>query len=334
MSQHRALRFKLEKLDANDHVIEEKTPVLIDGEIKVSYSDVNRRTCNFSLLEPLDASWMSYRWKPYYGIEVNGEVTYYPLGVFIPVNPIEEEQQTGFVSKFQGRDKATLLEEAFSDIPLTFLAGTPLKVVASTLFALIGETKLNLEDVPYTLATDFTFEEGVNLEHILSTLIRSFAADWYYDRNGFAVLESLPSVNLRPVRYTFSEGDDAIHIETTRSFDSDKYWNRVVVVGGRADTGIFRQTYEDTAQVTLAGREITRFFKEDGATSQMQVNELATQLLEAGIRIPSNINIKNLPLVQLEPKQVIMHNFIKYEVIDFNIPLDTGIQQIEAGEIQ
>lgn len=333
MSQHRALHFKIEKLDSNDVVLEEKQIQLIDGEVRVEYDDVNRRTCQFQLLEALPDDWMSKRWKPYYGIEENGSVHYYPLGVFIPVNPSEDEEQSGYVTKYQGRDKATLLADAYSDIPLTFTAGTSLKAVASTLFAMIGETKLNLEDLPYTLAVDYTFEEGISLEHILSTLIRSFAADWYYDVNGYAVLENLPTVTQRPVRQRFDEGDNSIFIETSRAFDTSKYWNKVTVIGGRADTGIFRQTYENTDHITLAGREITRFFKEDTATSQMQVNNLATQLLDIGTRLPANITIKNLPLVQLEPKQVIEHNFVKYEVISFNIPLSTDIQIIQAGEV-
>lgn len=333
MSQHRALHFKIERLDDNDNVIEEKTPVLIDGEVKISYSDINRRTCKFSLLEPLPEDWMGNRWKPYYGIAENGSITYYPLGVFIPVNPDEKEEQSEFITEYQGLDKATLLDEAYSDIPITFTAGLPIKEVAQFIFSMIGETKLNFEDLPYVLATDFTFEEGVSLEHIMSTLIRSFAADWYYDRNGYAILENLPVVTQRPVRYLFEEGDNAIHIESSRNFDTSKYWNRVIVVGGRADTGIFRQTYQDDDEITKAGRQITKFFKEDGATSQFQVNQLTAQLLEIGTRLPANIVIQNLPLIELEPKQVIQYKFTKYEVIDFNIPLNTGLQTLSAGEI-
>lgn len=334
MSHHRPLYFKLERLNSSDVVVEEKQVQLVDGEVKISYDDINRRSCAFTLVEALPDTWMSSRWKPYYGIEMNGTVVYYPLGVFLPVNPSEDEELSGYVTKYQGVDKASLLSDAYSDIPLTFTAGTPIKSVASTIFAMIGETKLNLENLPYTLATDFTFEEGVTLEHILSTLIRSFTADWYYDVNGVAVLQNLPAVTSRPVRQNFTEGDDAIHIETTRSFETDKYWNKVVLVGGRADTGIFRQAYTNSTEVTRAGRTIARFFKEDTATSQNQVNELATQLLEIGIRMPANITIKNLPLVELEPKQVIQHNFVKYEVISFNIPLSTDLQIIQAGEVQ
>jgi len=333
MSQHRELYFKIERLNSSDVLIEDKTVRLIDGQVKVEYDAINRRTCEFSLLEPLPETWMSSRWKLYSGRKIDDEIVYESVGIFIPVNPTEEETNTGYVSKYQGVDKAQILKDAFSDIPITFASGTTLKAVATTIFGMIGETKLNLENVPYTLATSFTFEEGVDLEHMLSTLIRSFPADWYYDVNGYAVLESLPVAYLRPVKYEYEEDDDSIYIGSSTSIDTDKYWNKVVVIGGRVDTGIFRQTYTNTVQVQVAGRTITRFFKEDAATSQQQVNDLATQFLDAGTRLPKTINIQNLPIIDLEPKEIIKKNNIRYEVIAFNIPLSTELQTIQAGEV-
>lgn len=334
MPSHKLLRFKIERLDANDNLVEEKTVKLIDGEVKVAYDDINRRTCSFELLEPLSEDWMGSRWKLYYGTQSNnGVVTYDPLGVFLPINPVEDEDPVGYTTKFQGVDKAQLLADAYSDIPITYAAGTTLKEIAIDIFDRIGETKRNFEDVPYELATEFTFEESVTLEHILSTLVRSFPADWYYDRNGIAVLESLPVVTARPIKHNFVQGDDSIYTQSSRNFDTGKYWNRVVVVGGKADTAIFRQTYDSPEGYAQAGRYITKFFKEDAATSQDQVNDLATQFLDAGLRLPANINIHNIPLTDLEPKQVIQKGEVKYEVIEFNIPLSTDLQQIQAGEV-
>lgn len=333
MSNHKELYFKIERLDANDNVIEEKTPQLIDGDVRVTYDDVNRRTCSFQLLESLPTDWMSSRWKLYYGEKSNNVINYTPVGVFIPVNPSEEEKTEGYITKYQGLDKAQLLAEAYNDIPLNFAEGTTLKEVAETIFGLINETKLNLEDVPYALASDFTFEEGVSLEHILSTLVRSFPADWYYDVNGWAVLEVLPASSQRPVIYNFEENDDSILISSTRNIDISKYWNKVIVVGGRVDTGIFRQTYQNDDAIATAGRTITRFFKEDSATSQDQINDLATQFLEAGLKLPATIRISNIPIVTLEPKQIIQKGEVKYEIISFNIPLSTDLQTIEAGEL-
>lgn len=331
--KHRKIYFKIERLDANDQLLEEKTIELVEGEVRVSYDDICRRTCSFTLKEALPHDWMRSRWKPYYGVQQDDGVHFTSLGVFLTANPEEVEQTTGAVTRYQGEDKAMLLAHAFSDIPLTFAQGTPLKEVAQTIFALIGETNLNLEDVPYELQTEFSFEEGISLEHILSTLVRSFPADWYYDRNGIAVLESLPTAEQRPIKYTFEENDESILLDTKKNFDTDKYWNRVVLVGGTVDSGIFRQTYGSDVQREVAGRWITKFFKEDTATSQQQVNELAWQLLDAGIRLPAEILIRNLPIADLEPKQIIMYKNTRYEITDFNIPLDLSTQSIQAGEV-
>lgn len=331
--KHRKLYFKLERLDDNDVLIEEKSLNFIDGQVSVSYSDICRRICNFTLNEELPTDWMSSRWKMYYGMHNGTEVDYTPVGVFIPEDPEESEVLSGFETRYQGSDKSVLLSEAFSDIPITYGAGTTLKEIAEDIFARIGETRLNLADVPYALATEFSFEEGISLEHILSTLVRSFPADWYYDANGIAVLEALPVAEERPIKYAFEESDDSIFIDTKRSFDTSKYWNKVVVIGGSADTGIFRQTYGNDVQREIAGRWKTKFFKEDTATSQQQVNELAVQFLDAGLRMPANITIHNLPIADLEPKQIITYRNVRYEVVDFNIPLSLDIQTIQAGEV-
>lgn len=333
MSQHRSLYFKIEKLDNNDVVVAELTPKLLEGEVKVEYDDVNRRTCNFTLLEALPDDWQGSRWKLYYGMKINGVITYDAVGVFIPVNPSEDEIEQGYQTKYQGVDKTQILVDAYSDIPLTYPAGTTLKELAIDIFGRVSETKLNLNDVPYALETDFTFEEGVTLEHILSTLVRSFPADWYYDRNGYAVLEVLPEATARPITYSFQENEESILIDQNKSIDTSKYWNQVVVVGGQVDTGIFRQTYSNSDAITAAGRTVTKFFNEDSATSQDQINDLATQFLNAGLQLPKTIQMRNLPLPKLEPKQVIKVGEIKYEVISFNIPLDLGDQQITAGEL-
>lgn len=333
MSQHREVYFKIERLDSNDAFIEEKTVELIDGNINIAYSDICRRSTSFTLREPLPDGWMANRWKMYYGIKKDEITSYTPLGVFIPMNPEEDAILSSWTTKYQGVDKAQILADAVNDIPLTFAIGTTLKNVALTIFGMISETKLNLQDVPYALATAFTFEEGTSLERILSTLIRSFPADWYYDANGIAVLEALPIARYRPIKYTFDEGDDSIFVDSTRSFDTDKYWNRVTVIGGQIDSGIFRQTYGDDVQKAIAGRWVTKFFKEDTATSQTQVNELATAYLAAGIQIPANIVIHNLPIADLDTKQIIVHGNKKYEVVDFNVPLDLSLQTIQAGEI-
>lgn len=333
MSQHRELYFKIERLDYQDFVVDDKSLQLNSGDVRVAYDAINRRTCSFELTEALPADWMRYRWKPYYGQKINGVIEYTSLGVFIPVNPDETEVSSGYITKLQGVDKAVLLSEAYSDIPLTFTTGTTLKEVATEIFGMVSETKLNLDDVPYALATDFTFEEGISLEHILSTLVRSFPADWYYDRDGYAILEQLPPADQRPVVYDLVEGDASIYVRSSRSIDTDQYWNKVTVVGGTVDTGIFRQTYYNDIEYQKAGRWVTRFFKEDVATSQEQVNDLAAQFLDAGSRLPVNISIHSLPLADLEPKQIVTKSGVKYEIIDFNIPLNLDLQQIRAGEV-
>ena len=94
------LYFKIEKLDSNDNIVEELTPVLVDGDIRLDYDDTHRRTCTFSLLQELPNNWMSARWKLYYGRKIDGVIEYTPQGVYIPINPSEEDVLSNKLSKY------------------------------------------------------------------------------------------------------------------------------------------------------------------------------------------------------------------------------------------
>ena len=497
---NRELYFKIERLNQDGILIEEKNLSLISGEVKVARDSIYRRTCKFDLSEPLPDSWLGDLWRLWYGQLINGTVVYESLGVFIPLDPIETQDGTGRLTSYQGVDKTKWLIDSIGQGPIQFSTNDTLKDVASVHLDAIGETRRNLVDVPYSLNTNYTFAEYREAEHTLRTLVDSFTCDFYYDRNGYATLVELPAPNSRPISYTFEDNESSVFVESKRKVETSNYWNRVIVVGGSTDSEIFRsilfdyssdvssqtvtQTnknqnhaifedgtftragqdfvipqgidnlrsiilsmrnftgvakdvtvlmynsvddfnadvwyaptnqraigtanvssgsfsdiefvfdepfgvipgeslfiaiindndtavileYHDTSQyadgqryfvayvggggtITLDpvagdlyfkitsyvpdanGRRITRYFKEDAATSQDQVDALAVKYLDEGIRIPSTISLQNFPITSLEVKDIIVKDGIKYEVLDFNIPLGLGLQTINAGKV-
>jgi hypothetical protein len=505
---NREVYFKIERLNGEDVAIEEKTPVLLSGNVSVSAGDKHRRKCTFTLAEPLPDAWLFDRWRLYYGFSVSGVVVYESLGVFVPLDPTEEDKGTGKITTYSGVDKTQLLMDSIGIAPTQFTQDQSLKEVVALHLDAVDETHRNLKDLPYMLPTNYTFADYRDAEHTLNTFVSSFACDFYYDRNGIAVLEEMPTPKERPIAYTFQEGEASIHTDTKRKFQSSLYYNKVIVVGGNADTGIFRsilsdysndsvevaydQLVADSETVIFDGggfkrvgqdfivpegvdnirsiklqlenpsadteckirilaystytdfnndlwydptlhrayadlvvpfatgyleydfvfdtpfgvvpgesiffvavadapgdktgascytkwnttsvdpnsqyyeigyggaggssaiapatgelyfeattftpdegaRRITRYFKDDAAASQDQVDAQAVKYLDEGIRIPSTINIENVPLIDLEAKDIIVKDGVKYEVLSFNIPLDLSLQSIEAGVIQ
>ncbi len=334
MANDRELYFRIEKLDSNDVVVEEKTPVLISGEVTVSRKDIHRRKCRFTLAEALPDDWVSARWKLYYGQKINGQIEYDALGVFLPIDPSENETTTGKTTSYQGVDKMQLLLESYGEAPISFATSDTLKEVAQAHYDAISEASQNLDDLSYSLNTNYTFGEWRSAQHTLATLINSFTAETYYDKNGIAVLKALPPVASRAVAFEFPEGDDAIHVSVDKTEKNSNYWNKVIVLGGKVDEPIFRKELTDSDEVTRVGRTITKMFRNDVASSQQQVDDLADELLQEGTRIPAEITIYNLPLTNLEVNQIIRIGLVKYEVLSLNVPLGLGLQTIKAGRVE
>ncbi len=504
---NRELYFKIERLNQADIVIEEKTPHLISGEVKVSRDDKYRRTCKFDLSEELPENWLLDLWRLWYGRKVNGVIEYDSLGVFIPLDPVETQDGTGKVTSYQGVDKTKWLVDSIGDAPTSFTQNQTLKEVAIEHLDAIGETQRNLVDLPYTLNTNYTFSEYREAEHTLRTLVDSFTVDFFYDRNGYATLLELPTPNERPVAYEFEDGEASIYTQSKKKIQTSDYWNKVIVVGGNADSDTFRsikldysndvlseevanrngavtkslfeggghgrqgqdllvpdgidnigsviikvnnpngtiqpitvlayssvelfnadswfaptnarqtgvvdipanstgeyeavfnepftvfpgesifyvliadqsgsgkggpflniymddttsqyadgQRYENyyggaggtvdltavpgdlyfVAKAYVPGenrRRITRYFKDEAATSQDQTDALAVKYLDEGIRIPSTISLQSFPITSLEVKDIIIKDGVKYEVLEFNIPLGLGLQTITAGKV-
>ena len=330
---NREVYFKIEMLDPNDKVVEVKTPVLKSGSVTVSSTDSHRRKCEFTLLEPLPPSWLSSRWRLFYGQKIDGVITYDSLGVFLPMDPVESETPTGKITSYQGVDKRQLLMDSIGEVTIQFTQNQTLKEVVALHLNGVDITKQNLVDLGFYLRANYIFGDDKSANHTLSTIVNSFTADFYFDRNGIAVLENLPPASQRPVVKTLKGDSASVYTSSTSSFKLSDYFNRVIVIGGTADTEIFRAELENADQIALAGRTITRHIPVDVAASQDQVDALAEQYLDEGTRIPALLSITNFPIVDLEVKQIIEKDGEKYEVLSFNIPLGLGLQTIEAGKV-
>lgn len=336
MNKNRELWFKLERLDSSEAVLEAVTGKLTGGRVEISATHENRRKISFDLLEPLPDSWQATRWKAYYGFRSNiaEPIQYFPQGVFIPMNPSENEIQDGYISNLQGADKMKLFYDYEIDTPVTFASGTTVRSIIQQVAGWFNEAKFKLEAELGTLGADLTFEEGTTAGSLLSTLVSSFNAEAFYDVDGYLVARKITSANERPIRYVLDDPDDGVYVTSSRSIDEQSYYNRVTVVGGTVDTEIFRATRESAEAIARAGgRVVQRYFTVDAAVTQSQVDGRADYYLSQGISLPSQINITNLVIPDLEVGDVVEKAGKRYEAQSITVPLDLQLQSISAKEI-
>jgi hypothetical protein len=335
MFNNRELAFKVEKLDSNENIISEQSYALTDGKVSVGDGGT-RRKCSFNLLESLPEDYQAYKWKLYYGYRdfESNQFIYYPQGVFILVNPEEKEENQGRVTSYQGVDKTKLFEDYEFDEPIFYPSGTDIKVIIKDIAALFGQTQFNLGTYLGTLGVDFTFEEGSTAKQLLNTLVSSFSCEWFFDANGILVARKQVDPKEKAVKYKMDDIDTPLYITSTQTIDESNYYNRVILVGGKVDTPMYRAVVQDDAAIARAGgRIVQRYYTRDAAVTQSQVDGLAAYYLSTGVSLPAELKLTSLVLPDLEKGDVIEKNGRKYEIRSFDVPLGTGEQSISAGEI-
>lgn len=333
-NRDRTITVKIEKLNSAGQLIETRQDKLISGKVDVSPGYV-RRKCSFDLAEALPDDWIAHRWKLYYGYKARGDTayTFIPLGVFIPINPKQTSKIGGFESSYQGIDKSKLFSDYEIPAPLYWATGTTVLSIIGYCAGVVGETKLNIANDLGTLAADFTFEEGTNLATVMQTIISGRNAEWYYDPEGNLRVQNLVPATDKTPKLTL-DPSDPIEIESSFEVDDDSYFNKVTVLGGKADTAIYRSTLTDVAAVARAGgRTVSKFFKFEGAVSQTHTDSIAAYYLKRGAQLPFSLHLENLVIPDLETGDVFKRLTRKFEVKTFDVPLGIGTQTVEAGEI-
>lgn len=333
-NRDRTISVKIEKLNSAGVLIETRQDKLITGKIDVSPGYV-RRKCSFDLAEALPDDWIAHRWKLYYGYKGrdDADYTYVPLGVFIPINPKQTQKVGGFESSYQGIDKSKLFSDYEIPAPLYWASGTTVLSIIQYCAGVVGETKLNIANDLGTIGADFTFEEGTTLAKVMETIISGRDAEWYYDpdgnlrvRNHVAATDITPKLTLDP--------SDPIEINSEFEVNDDNYFNKVTILGGKADTAIYRSTLTDAAAVARAGgRTVSKFFKNEGAVSQAHTDAIAAYQLKQGAQLPFTLRSETLVIPDLETGDVLKRLTRKFQVKTFNVPLGIGTQTVEAGEI-
>lgn len=108
--------------------------------------------------EQVEANLLTDRVKAFMGIEIEGNVKWWPLGIFLTIKPVVN----GGIVTTQIYDECIIIQQSYIDEPKLFLAGTNYGEVLRYLLISCGITKINIEPTTLTLQTDMVLDDSQN----------------------------------------------------------------------------------------------------------------------------------------------------------------------------
>jgi hypothetical protein len=271
-----------------------------DGSVSVDSRRTVRRTMSMSivdedgtltpgqgattgLLTPYGAELFVYR-----GVEyAPGDQELVPIGVFVLTQVTVEEDQNGQVISLQGSDRSIRVSRNKFLDPFQIASGTTLED---------GLTSL-LRDRWIDVQTDFPVT-GVQLPDVVIeaqsggdpwaaavSIAEAFGYDLAFDPDGVARMRVVPDVTVEDAVETYEDGAEAVLTSLTRTFDSTRTYNGVIVTSEGTRTDVpFRVIVWDENPNSLTYRfgdfgEVPFFYRSSLITTVDQAVVTAEALL-------------------------------------------------------
>ena len=148
--------YKLELVDK--YGIKKDNLQLINGTISVDCDADIQRSATIEFIETLKVNYLTDRIKPYMGVRLAGSIKWWPLGVFLMLQP---NPKKGKVS-VQCYDETILLQQSQVLKPKLFLKGTNYGEVLRYFLISCGITKINIQSTELTLPSDLIVDDSKN----------------------------------------------------------------------------------------------------------------------------------------------------------------------------
>lgn len=325
---------QIDTLDTNFKLVSNPDVNLQDYILSGSVTAQNsgtRRKVSLQVLSDIPTRWRLYRYKIYYVfVDMYGNETAYPLGVFIPQNPSVQDDGTGFQLTYDMFDQSQILKLKKLPQPLVFASGSSLLAAFNTIMSACGITLLNATDPGFTFGQAYAFDAGKTYQEVLDTLVGAFTADWYFDSNGYATLVPLLDPSSAPIVYDFERNLASVMMDKTRSIDQSKYYNSVTVVGGSISYPYYYYNTNAAEIQANGGVEVNYYEKNNALTDTTQTNAYGDRLLSYGPRFGETVQIDTYPLPSVDVYDVIKVDGIRYQVTGFTLDFDLKPMQINA----
>lgn len=297
----RDVKIRVTALNSSLTPIEEVTASTIEGTVYVDTSRATRRTCQLRLIDkdgvytPKDASSIFY-WdkliKIEYGLKIDNEYTYVPLGIFtIDRSEIIAENGAAVIN-IDGSDQWDSFSMATFTSNSGWASGTSINQIITDVATLCGvpSTRLTLDPLASRGATEkqvnvtWKYFIGDNIGQKLKDWAQDWSIDIYFDVNGNLVTHDM---TLPPYTGTsnsspdasFSIGDNAIMLGIQKAQSSHTIFNHIVVTGDNGEgTAAVRGEYIEGTGTNVSTAPLKRTYNGRTGTG-LTIQELGSKIL-------------------------------------------------------
>jgi hypothetical protein len=297
----RDVKIRVTALNSSLVPIEEVTASTIEGTVYVDTSRATRRTCQLRLIDkngeytPKDSSSVFY-WdkliKIEYGLKIDGEYTYVPLGVFtIDRSEIIAENGAAVIN-IDGSDQWDSFSMATFTSNSGWASGTSINQIISDTASLCGvpSTRITLDPLGSRNTTEkqvnvtWKYFIGDNIGQKLKDWAQDWSIDIYFDVNGNLVTHDM---TLPPYTGTsnsapdasFAVGDNAVMLGIQKAQSSHTIFNHIVVTGDTSDgTAAVRGEYIEGTGTNVNTSPLKRTYNGRVGTG-LTIQELGSKIL-------------------------------------------------------
>lgn len=303
---HRSESWRWDLLDLNDNRIGTLTQVS-GGNLEFSVHNTIRGGGSLTWNGRNAPDWLLCRVQPWYSVSLgNGEVSEWPLGVFIPAAPVASYGDDGPTVTVELYDKLLVLSQDMVERTYTVAAGVTVTTAVRNLITGAGEEKTAIQDSSETLSTAMVWEAGTTKLQIINDLLASinYFALWV---DGYGTYRGTPYVAPGDRGTAFEFLDDQYSIyspDFTHDQDTFNVPNKVILVSttdGEAEAlsaTATNQDPDDQFSYVNRGRWLTHFQSDVEATSQTVLNAIAERRLKelADVSSTFEISFAHIPL--------------------------------------
>ena len=354
------VRIRVDVLDTSLNLVEggSLTPTvnIVDGGVDVDVTRGNRRTFQMNLLNNdgefspgTDLSGLFYvnravrLWRGVgYG---DSDEELVPIGTFLLDKADVTIERNMSIVTLSGQDMWKKMSKSQFTVPTTYAAGTPLNDVIRDMAADAGVTQMVLDPLvdrasnAKNLNVARSYEVGDRRGEELVKLCDAFGIDVFFDPLGRLVTEDFRDPADTATVWTYQPEESGLMAQLQASWDDEKLFNHVVVIGTGDETQSYRAELKDEdplspTRISLIGDRVKRM--ESGVlASQEAVDKAALTLYYNNLVLTENIRMEAMCNPALEGNDVVRviepdyaNLDARYRLTSFNVPLSTSKQTL------
>ena len=312
-------RHELYKLELVDRYgIKKQDLGLITGDIQMDCTADIQKSATLEFIETSNVNYLSDRLKPYMGLKVNGSIKWWPLGVFLMVQP----NCSGGKVRAQCFDETIILQQSQVFDRKMFVKGTNYGEVLRYFLISSGITKINIQSTELVLPDNLIIDDSKNklewfnyiAEQINYTKLAVNATGWFTSKK---YVDPSPA----NVSYIYEDNDMSVLSGGVESMvDYWKVANKFKRVVSHPTLGEMVSVYvnEDPTSdfsTVKRGLEITDVKIIDSVANQVELDNLTKKAAFTANQVYQEVTFQTLNMPMHED----------FEVLDLRADNLTGI---------